>query len=157
MFFCFDICLFCVACCTSHVKGSVNGARHTQLLMLAREVTCLVEGSHFGCLFDWLVGCFFLHLFDDVFFTSLWSDHHISSLYLVMWSSVSLFVCSYVHLVNIVMWSSGQYGLLVIWSSGHLVNLSSGHLVIWSSGHMVFSNIVKDCTILLEHWNNLHA
>ena len=40
---------------------------------------------------------------------------------------------------------------MVILSSGQ-----SGHLVIWSSGDLVVYNIVKDCTILLEHWNNLH-
>ena len=39
----------------------------------------------------------------------------------------------------------GQYGHLVIWSSGPLVYSSSGHLVVF--------NIVKDCTILMEHNN----
>jgi len=114
------------------------------------------------------------------FYTSVWSDHHISSLYLVwemtcqfwvqwshfleamgyccfgwyfldgslcppgqcgylvIWSSGHLFFLSIVHLVNMVIWSSGRYGHLVnmviwsSWSSGQY-----GHLVISSSGHLV--------------------
>ena len=53
----------------------------------------------------------------------------------------------------------GQYGHLVIWSFGqfgqygHLVIWSSGPLVYSSSGRLVVFNIVKDCTILMEHNN----
>ena len=71
-----------------------------------------------------------------------WSFNH-----LVIWSlSSHLVIWSTGHLV---IWSSGQYGYLVIWSYGQYVILSSGHLVV--------SNIVKDCTTLLKHLNNLRA
>ena len=36
-------------------------------------------------------------------------------------------------------------------SIGHLVIWSSGHRVIESSAHLVVSNILTDCTILMEH------
>ena len=76
--------------------------------------------------------------------------------HMVIWSSGQLVIWSSGFLV---IWSSGH---LVIWSSGHMVISSSGpmvfcssgyysHLVIWSFGHLIVSDIVKDCTILLEH------
>ena len=52
-------------------------------------------------------------------------------------------------------WSSGNLVIWSIWLSGHLVIWSICHLVIWTSGHLVVSNIVKDCTTLLKHLNNL--
>ena len=66
--------------------------------------------------------------------------------HVVMWSSVSPFLCSYVHLVNIVIWSSGQYGLVVIWSSCHRVIWPSCHLGIWSSGYTVNVVIWSICS-----------
>ena len=54
-----------------------------------------------------------------------------------------------------IIWSSGNLVIWSIWLSGHLVIWSICHLVIWTSGHLVVSNIVKDCTTLLKHLNNL--
>ena len=76
-------------------------------------------------------------VFDDVFFSSLWLDHHISSLYLVMWSCGHLLVCSSVHMFIWSISSSGHLVNMVLWSSGHPVIVSSGHLVIWASDHLV--------------------
>ena len=56
------------------------------------------------------------------------------------WWVVKLVIRSSGHLVIWPKWSSdqyGQYGHLVIWSSGLLVIWSYGHMVIWSSDHMV--------------------
>ena len=112
------------------------------------------------------------------FYTSLWSDHHKSSLYwlfgrpvniviwssghLVIWSSGLLVFWLSGHLVNMVIWSSGHLVNMVIWSIwsfGHLVIVSSGHLVILSSGLLVIWSfpILWNPVLFLEHLNNLRA
>ena len=75
-----------------------------------------------------------------------WMVYFVHLVHVVIWSSGNPFSmviwssCQLVHLVNMVVWSSGH---LVIWSFGNLVIWSSGHLVIWliwSSGH--YSHLV---------------
>ena len=58
------------------------------------------------------------------------SDH------LFIWSSCHLVIGPSGHLFNMMFWSFGQCGHLVIWTigihHGHLVIRSSGHLLLWS-------------------------
>ena len=91
--------------------------------------------------------------FDDVFIISLWSDHHISSLYLV-WEMTSQFWVQWsrfwMQWVTVVfddvfftsLWLDHHISslYLVMWSCGHLLVCSSVHMFIWSissSGHLV--------------------
>ena len=94
-----------------------------------------------------------------------------SSGHLVIWSFGNLVLWSIWlsgHLVNMVIWSSGQYvirssghpvfwssGHLIIWSSSHWVIWSPSHQVIWSSGHLViwlFTILWKTVLFLWTTW-----
>ena len=96
------------------------------------------------------------------FYTSVWSVHHISSLYLVwemtcqfwvqrwyflrQWYLLNTAILWSGDLFNMAIWLAGYLFILSIWSSGHLVIWSKwssgecGNLVIWSkwsSSHLV--------------------
>ena len=109
----------------------ISMVRSSYIINLVWEMTSQfwVQWSHFlevrgYCWFWWC------------FYTSIWNDH------------CFLLFGGNGHLVNMVIWWSGDLVIMVIWSASLLVNWSSCHLVIWSSGHLVNMVIWSSCHLV---------